>query len=81
MQITVQLFAGARQLAGSDRIAVEVAPPVTARSVLNSIARELPALAPLAKSSRLAVGGRYAADDAPVSDHSEIVLIPPVSGG
>lgn len=81
MQIVVQLFAGARQAAGCDRVSVEVASPATARGVLESIARELPELAPLAASSRLAIGGRYAADDAPIHGDSEVVLIPPVSGG
>ncbi|WP_164103785.1 MoaD/ThiS family protein [Candidatus Laterigemmans baculatus] len=81
MQVVVQLFAGARQAAGCESVAVEVSPPVTARRVLDSIRRELPELAPLAASSRLAVGGRYAADDAAIGEDSEIVLIPPVSGG
>lgn len=81
MRITVQLFAGARQLAGRECIAVEVSPPATSRQVLDAVGRELPELGPLAASSRLAVAGRYAADDAPVPQDAEIVMIPPVSGG
>lgn len=81
MQVVVQLFAGARQIAGRDCIAVEVASPATARSVLDGVLREVPALAPLAQSSRLAIGGRYATDDSPVTAESEVAWIPPVSGG
>lgn len=81
MQVVVQLFAGARQVAGRDRLTVEVAAPATARAVLDSVLREIPELAPLAASSRLAVGGRYASDDSPVTAESEVAWIPPVSGG
>lgn len=81
MQVVVQLFAGARQIAGRDRLTVDVPSPATARAVLDSVLREVPELAPLAASSRLAIGGRYALDDAPVTAESEVAWIPPVSGG
>lgn len=81
MQVVVQLFAGARQIAGRDRLTVEVAAPATARTLLDSVLREVPELAPLAASSRLAIGGRYATDDSPVTAESDVAWIPPVSGG
>ncbi|MCG8649747.1 MAG: MoaD/ThiS family protein [Pirellulales bacterium] len=81
MQINVLLFAATRDAAGSDTLQLEVADDARAGDVLDAIARQLPALAALIPSCRLAVDCCYVSADAPISAHCEIALIPPVSGG
>lgn len=82
MQLEVLLFAVARDAAGRDAICVEVSEPALARDVIDAIGRELPQLAGLLPSCRLAVDCTYVSGETPVSgDRGEIALIPPVSGG
>lgn len=81
MKCQVLLFAAARELAAADRIDVEVATPVTAAAVLSQIGHHIPALLPLLPGCRLAVDQAFVVADSPISEDSELALIPPVSGG
>ena len=81
MQLNVLLFAAARDSAGSDSVRVDVADDARAGDVLSAIGRELPQIAELLPSCRLAVDCCYVSPDQSVSKDSEIALIPPVSGG
>ncbi len=82
MQLEVLLFAAARDAAGSDSIRVEVSEPAQARDVIDAIGRQLPQLAGLLPSCRLAVDCAYVTNETPVTERcNEIALIPPVSGG
>ncbi|MEM9352348.1 MAG: MoaD/ThiS family protein [Planctomycetota bacterium] len=76
----VLLFAAARDACG-DWIEVDAPEGVTARELVALLAEQFPALEPLLPHCRLAIGEAYAADHATVPPHSEIALIPPVSGG
>jgi molybdopterin converting factor small subunit len=82
MQLEVLLFAAARDAAGSNMIRVELSEPATAGDVMDAIGQQLPQLAGLLPSCRLAIDCDYVPIETPVSDScGEIALIPPVSGG
>ncbi len=81
MTVTVRLFARARDLAGADRVAVELPPDATAGDLRRQLAARVPALAALLDRSALAVGGEVAEDDQALPADAEIALLPPVSGG
>ncbi len=81
VEIEVQMFAAARQAAGSERIQIEVAQGAIAGDVLAEIGRRIPELLPLLPSCRLAIDNQYVPEQTRVSPSSELALIPPVSGG
>ncbi len=81
MQIEVLMFAAAREAAGSDAIQVDVIDDATAGDVMAAIGHQLPELASLLPSCRLAVDNSYIANESAVSAGCEVALIPPVSGG
>jgi molybdopterin synthase sulfur carrier subunit len=81
MQLPILLFAGAKQIANTDQIFIEVPQPVTAGEILQRIADSMPELRGLASHSRLAVNGRYVTSQTIVETTAELALIPPVSGG
>ena len=77
----VLLFAAAREMAGTERIAVELPTPTTAAAVLAAVAARRPELAPLIPACRLAVDQAFVTPDVEVAPAAELALIPPVSGG
>jgi molybdopterin converting factor subunit 1 len=81
MNVTVQLFARAKDLARSDKIAVELTPGATVRDLRRQLAAAYPVLADLLQRSALAVNEEFADDDAALSEQDKIALLPPVSGG
>jgi molybdopterin converting factor subunit 1 len=72
--VTVRLFAGLRERAGSDRVQVEL--PDGAR-----VADLLAAMDVAPRSCVVAINREYADEAAPVSEDDEVALVPPVSGG
>ena len=81
VNITVRLFALAKQLAKSDTLVISVAAPVTVRDVRRTIGETCPALSGLMGQMLFAVDSEYASDDMQVSTQSDVACIPPVSGG
>ena len=81
MEVEVLMFAAAREAAGQESIKVVVAETASASDVIAAIGDQLPNLAVLLPSCRLAIDNRYVAGDTDVSSDCEIALIPPVSGG
>ncbi len=79
--ITVLYFAAARERAGTAREAIEVEPGLTARGLLEVLARRHPSLAPICAHLRMAVNQEFCGPDEPIPDGAEVALIPPVSGG
>lgn len=75
------LFARLAEIAGSDRIAVELPSATTAEAILAAAAQELPALAPVLRTCRVAVDQAFVRGPVELASASEIALIPPVSGG
>lgn len=82
MQIVrVKLFAGARQAAGTEELAVELAEPATVADLRSALLARCPALEPLVRRARFAIDCEFAVDSTPVAPRHDIALIPPVSGG
>jgi molybdopterin converting factor subunit 1 len=81
MQISVRLFARARDIAGADALTVEVPPGATVADLKKQLAVQCPALAALLERSALAVNDEFAGDAFPLPPAAEIALLPPVSGG
>lgn len=81
MIVNVQLFAAAKDAAGTDTVALNVAEGATIETLRALLADNWPALAPILGFALFAVDGKYADDRTPLSAGGEIALIPPVSGG
>ena len=80
MVVSVRLFAGLRERAGTDRLEVELPDGARVADVLAAMAATpVGELRP--RECVVAVNREYAAADAPVSAGDEIALVPPVSGG
>jgi len=77
----VQLFAGARDLAGAASISVELPNGATVAELKRAIGDRFPALSQLLTRSRIAVIREFADDSAVIPEGAELALIPPVSGG
>lgn len=75
----LRLFASAREAAGTAR---DTVPGHTVTEVLDAaVARYGPSFAEVLAASRVWCNGEPADDGAPVTDHDEIAVLPPVSGG
>jgi molybdopterin synthase catalytic subunit/molybdopterin synthase sulfur carrier subunit len=79
--VKVLAFAGARDVLGADEIAWPLDDATTAASLLEALVARYAALAPMRRSLRLAVNGRYAGDEDVVRDGDEVAVLPPVAGG
>ena len=74
MVVSVRLFAGLRERAGSERIEVDLPEGATVGDLLAAME-----LAP--RSCVAAVNREYAGPDTPIGAGDEVALVPPVSGG
>jgi MoaE-MoaD fusion protein len=80
MRVSVRLFAGLRERAGTDRIEVELPDEASVADVLAAMATTpVGALRP--RECVVAVNREYAGADEPVRAGDEVALVPPVSGG
>ena len=74
MNVSVRLFAGLRERAGSNRIEVELPDDAVVRDLLAAMALE-------PGQCVVAINREYAGADEPIGAGDEVALIPPVSGG
>jgi molybdopterin converting factor subunit 1 len=81
MTLTVHLFAAARDLAGTDAVAVRLPAGSTVADLRAALAADVPVLAVLLARSALAVNHDFAEDDRVLAAADELAVIPPVSGG
>ena len=80
MRVSVRLFAGLRDRAGTSSVEVDVPEPATAEGLLAAMATT--PVGPLApRSCIVAVNREYAAPEQAIGPEDELALIPPVSGG
>lgn len=80
MNVTVRLFAGLRERAGSDRVTVELPEGASVGELLAAMGQTaVGALDP--GSCVVAINREYAASATPVHEDDEVALVPPVSGG
>ncbi len=81
MNLTVRLFARARDLAGTNAVIVHLPAGATVGDLRRCLATEYPALAGLLERSALAINDEFADDALTLPARAEIALLPPVSGG
>jgi molybdopterin converting factor subunit 1 len=81
MTIPVLLFARAKDLVGSERIAVSLPDGATVGALRAHLAAEHPKLKGLIERSAFAVNDEFADDATFLAPDAEIALLPPVSGG
>ncbi len=82
MTITIHLFGPIADAAGKRQLELSVDEPQTAGILLKRlIVEQVPALAPLLPSCRLAVNHAYADADAMIGGSDHVALIGLVSGG
>ncbi len=81
MKATIQLFAGARELAGQGQLEVELPAAATVAQLRAALLADCPPLAPLLPHALFAINTNYATDETPIPEGAEIACIPPVSGG
>ncbi len=81
LEISIQLFAVARDLADCEVVTLAVPENATVAILREKLFAQIPALAPLRESLRIAVDQEYATDMTRITASQEIAIIPPVSGG
>jgi sulfur-carrier protein len=81
INVTVRLFARAREIAGTETVNVPVAIGASVADVRVAMEKALPSLRPLAPHLLFAIGTDYATDETLVPPDADIVAFPPVSGG
>jgi molybdopterin converting factor subunit 1 len=77
----VRLFARAKDIAGTESVAVDVPEGSSVGELRRRLAELYPALAGLLERSALAVDHEFVEDTRPLLRTAEIALLPPVSGG
>ena len=77
----IQLYAGARELAGVASVTLPLPAGATVVELRKALLLHHPELAALLARSRIAVNQEFAEDSAIVPEGAELALIPPVSGG
>lgn len=80
-QIKVHLWSYFRDLAGTSSTQVQLCSGATLADLLAEVYRIHPKLAPLRKSTLLAVGVDYQSEDHVLQPGDEVSLFPPVQGG
>jgi molybdopterin converting factor small subunit len=81
VKVFVHLFGAARERLGRNVVEVEVRPPATAGDVAAQLLPHHSGLGDLLASAAVAVDREFATLDTPVTEGSEVALLPPVSGG
>jgi molybdopterin converting factor subunit 1 len=79
--VNVQLFAVARQVAGTSSILLELPETANVADVRRALGDAVPSLAALLPKMMIAVDSEYSEDNRSIVPGSEVAVIPPVSGG
>ena len=81
MKTVVQLFAAARELAGTSTLEIELPANANVARLRKALIAACPALTALAPHLLFAVNTSYATDATLLSNGDEIACFPPTSGG
>ena len=81
MRVDVNLFAVARQLAGTSRLQLELPPEATVADLRDRLIQQVPGLEPMTDQLRFAVDQDYVDSTVKIKPDAQIACIPPVSGG
>lgn len=79
--IEVTLFARARDLAGTDRVALSLPESANVGDLRTALAEKHTELGPYIGNLLIALGTDYADDSTPLKGHRQAACFPPVSGG
>lgn len=79
--VTVKLFAIYQEAYGVPEVEWQFPEEATVGAVRDRALTEHPKLEPWRDRTRLGLNLQFVADDTPLHDGDEVVLIPPVSGG
>jgi sulfur-carrier protein len=77
----VKLFARARDLAGTETLAIRLSAGATVAELRRAICEVCPKLKTLSGGLLVAVNAKYAGDATTLSTGDEVACFPPVSGG
>lgn len=77
----ILLFAQAKDIAGCDRVRLDIGEPISIDQLWDALIESFPGLAPLRRAARIARNGQYATSTARLEPGDEVAIIPPVSGG
>jgi len=81
MKVIVKLFAGARELAGTKEVSLDLPLGATIRQLREQLIAEHEKLRPLLSHAMFAIDAEYCDNETQVTENTEIACIPPVSGG
>lgn len=81
MNVEVRLFAVVKQLAGSERLMLDLPEGARVSDLREALCREVPALRTLAGQLLFAVDEEYVTPETPLPAGASVACIPPVSGG
>lgn len=81
MMLTIRLNGVLTRLAGTDILSLDVQGQVTVDDVVYLLGERYPALVAQLQRTACAVGDELVSRTQPIKPGSELVLIPPVSGG
>ena len=81
MNVTVRLFAIAKDLAGTGFVELKLDADATIRDLRSALISALPSLSDIADHMLFSMNSQYAPDHTPVIPDADIGCIPPVSGG
>ena len=81
MIINIRLFASYREKAGKAELELSLPIGALVSDAIREVLRLHPAIAGDPARLMIAVNQEYQPHDYPLSDHDEVALIPPVSGG
>ena len=79
--VRVLAFAGVRELLGGPQRTLDLAEGARVRDAWSALTVQVPELAALAGSTRIARNGRVGSPDDLLADGDELALLPPVGGG
>ena len=81
MNVTVKLFARARDLAGTSETVVLLDQQQTVNELLSRLVDDFPELGTIQNSLLVAINNEYVSSDTMIPADAEIACFPPVSGG
>ena len=81
MNVSIRLFARARDLAGEELVEIDLPPKATVGELRQRLGERYPALRPLLAHLFIAINEEYAHDSDPVPPQARMACFPPVSGG
>jgi len=81
VRVFVHLFASARDRAGRGVVEVELREPATVGDLAAALVLRHAGFVEILATARIAVDREFAGKDTPVTESSEVAVLPPVSGG